>query len=456
MRLCERFVGSYPDLGATLVERIDVTDARTCLQAAFSLGEWRDSQAGRALTALALKAPDDDVLAAAVVSSARGSNLLQLLTGLTENPNRMPPMNLVRQLFATAAALPEHQFQDVVIPLLLRPQAPPRYATWQLAGMATLLDAVDQRGSANADGVIRLSRGMIHEAAQLAADSGAADSDRVVAVELLGRDPNRNDAYRALLARFLTPRHSATLQTSAATALARIPGTETATALLAGWPGYSPSLQSRVLDLLLSRNDGSRLLVEAIERQDVPARQVDSAHRQRLTGTKDAAVRERAAKLFAGDANPDRQRVLDAYQDSLKLSGDVTRGKASFIQRCAACHRLNDVGHAVGPDLASVATKTPQYLLQEILDPNRNVDSRYVEYTAATKNGRVFTGLLAGETASSITLRGQDGREEVLPRADLETLQSSGRSLMPERLEQFLSKQDLADLIAYLTTSAGR
>ena len=103
-----------------------------------------------------------------------------------------------------------------------------------------------------------------------------------------------------------------------------------------------------------------------------------------------------------------------------------------------------------------VANKTPLYLLTEMLDPNRNVDTRYLEYVASTRAGRTVTGVLAAETATSITLRGQEGREEVLPRAELESLQSSGRSLMPEGLEQFLSKQDLADLIAFLTAPAGR
>ena len=88
--------------------------------------------------------------------------------------------------------------------------------------------------------------------------------------------------------------------------------------------------------------------------------------------------------------------------------------------------------------------------MQEILDPNRNVDSRYVEYVAQTKAGRTFNGLLAAETASSITLRGQEGKEQVLLRTDLDELSSGGKSLMPEGLEKDVKKQDMADLIAYL------
>src|SRR5262249_15586828 len=106
--------------------------------------------------------------------------------------------------------------------------------------------------------------------------------------------------------------------------------------------------------------------------------------------------------------------------------------------------------HEVGPDLAAQAGKSPAYWLTEIFDPNRNVDSRYVQYTAVTRRGRTLVGLLTSETATSVTLRAQEGKEEVLLRAELEELASSGKSLMPEGLKKALSKQDVADLIAYV------
>jgi putative heme-binding domain-containing protein len=155
--------------------------------------------------------------------------------------------------------------------------------------------------------------------------------------------------------------------------------------------------------------------------------------------------------VFNGGASPDRRQVLRAYAGVVSMKGDAARGKAVFARRCAVCHRLEGVGHEVGPDLAALAIKSPQYLLNEILDPNRNLDSRYTEYVALTKNGRSFTGLLAAETATSITLRGQEGKQQVLLRADLEELAGTGRSLMPEGLEKDLTRQDLADLIVYLT-----
>jgi putative heme-binding domain-containing protein len=111
---------------------------------------------------------------------------------------------------------------------------------------------------------------------------------------------------------------------------------------------------------------------------------------------------------------------------------------------------LNDTGNAVGPDLASVGDKTPQGLLIAILDPNRAVESRYINYIATTTDDETLTGLLASESATSITLLGPDGNQQTLRRQDLKELRSSNTSLMPEGLEANLKPQDLADLIAFV------
>src|SRR5439155_18671093 len=129
-----------------------------------------------------------------------------------------------------------------------------------------------------------------------------------------------------------------------------------------------PSLKSQALDAFLAKSDSQKDLVAIIENNAIPASNVDAKHRERLLTSKDPDIRSRAAKLFDGPSNADRQKVLRDYQAVVTMNGDVTRGKAVFAKNCAACHRMEDVGHAVGPDLAQVVNKTPQYPLQEILE----------------------------------------------------------------------------------------
>ena len=134
----------------------------------------------------------------------------------------------------------------------------------------------------------------------------------------------------------------------------------------------------------------------------------------------------------------------------LTTTGDAKRGAEGFRKSCAACHQLGGVGNAVGPDLASLGDKSPPALLIAILDPNRAVEARYVGYTAITKGGRTYSGVLAAETGNSITLVGADGKKIDILRSDLDELSSTGKSAMPEGLEKEIKPQEMADLIAHV------
>ncbi len=109
----------------------------------------------------------------------------------------------------------------------------------------------------------------------------------------------------------------------------------------------------------------------------------------------------------------------------------------------------------VGPDLLSaLRTKTREGLLVDILDPSREVDARYINYLVTTRSGRVLSGMIAAETASSITLRRAEKAEDTILRDQIEEVLATAKSVMPEDLEKQLSKQDVADVIAYLISVA--
>jgi putative heme-binding domain-containing protein len=223
--------------------------------------------------------------------------------------------------------------------------------------------------------------------------------------------------------------------------------------LLRNWKSYSPRTRNAVLDVLLRRDEWLKAVLDALEKKEIAASEMDAPFRQHLLDHRGAGVRSRVTKLFAGLINTDRQKVIDSYADVLKLQGDAAKELPIFTKNCAACHKLGDVGNVVGPDLVALANRTPAYLMQEILDPNKNVDSRYIEYQARLKDGRTVSGLLAAETATTIILRGQQHKEETLLRTDIEELRGSGKSLMPEGIEKDVSKKDMADLLAFLTSN---
>jgi putative heme-binding domain-containing protein len=157
---------------------------------------------------------------------------------------------------------------------------------------------------------------------------------------------------------------------------------------------------------------------------------------------------------LAVPAASDRQGLVERYRGQLAEAGDWARGQALFKQHCAACHRLGDLGHVVGPDLASLSNKSNEALLVAVLDPNRAVEWHYKVFHAATKDGRLHAGMIAEEASGSVTLAAADGQRIVLLRSELEELRETEKSLMPEGLEAALAPGDLSDLFGYLRSPA--
>ncbi len=105
----------------------------------------------------------------------------------------------------------------------------------------------------------------------------------------------------------------------------------------------------------------------------------------------------------------------------------------------------------MGPDLSGVAGRPKETLLGDMLDPSRQVAPDFLSYSLVTRDGRALAGILVSDTGEAVTLRRGEGADDVVLRADIEELQASGKSLMPEGLEQRLSLQDVADVLAFLT-----
>ena len=86
------------------------------------------------------------------------------------------------------------------------------------------------------------------------------------------------------------------------------------------------------------------------------------------------------------------------------MKGDAERGKQVFAKTCAACHKVQGVGHDIGPNLAAMKARGPEAILLNVLDPNREVNPQYLSYAVLTTDGRQLTGMIAAETATSVTL----------------------------------------------------
>jgi putative heme-binding domain-containing protein len=288
----------------------------------------------------------------------------------------------------------------------------------------------------------------VRTARSTAADDSKPPAERVRAIRTL----NLADftGMQKLFAELLKSRQPAAVQAAAVETLGGFEQREVAELVLAAWPSMSPQVRASAAETLFSRPAWISAFLDAVERNKVGRGDVDPARINLLQAHPDAKLRARAARLFAGAKLARRQEVVAAYQKALQLKGDKQAGKAVFKKNCAVCHQLEGVGTSVGADLAAIRNRGPDAILLNILDPNREVLPQFLSYLLVTDSGRTITGMIAAESATSITIRRADGTSETVLRVNIEELRSTGMSFMPEGLEQQIDMERMADLVAYL------
>jgi putative heme-binding domain-containing protein len=212
--------------------------------------------------------------------------------------------------------------------------------------------------------------------------------------------------------------------------------------LLANWPKSGPALRGQILNVLMSREQWTKPLIDALGAGKIAFSEIDAAHRDRLRrlGVNFAPVAQRTA-------------VVEQYRAAISMQGDAARGKVHFEKLCASCHQFGGIGHAVGPDLKALTDKSGQAMLTAILDPNAAVESKYTYYIVDTRDDRMITGLIAEETSASVRILQANGVSETVRRIDIKEMKSSRMSMMPEGMEMGMTAQDLADLIKYIQSN---
>ena len=459
VRLAEGKFERAPELGVRITEMLSDADPHVRLQIACTLGEWRNLSSAKALASLALQNAREPLVLTAVISSLADDNAGPVFDAVLSTGGELPEL-LVGQLFATAVGL--NQLEVVIRSLeVVAAPADDSYATWQLGAMVALRDALGLRRQSFAD-LRRLDVSssqslsdklhlFFEQARQIASDRGVRDVKRIRAVKLLGHQGVSLQEDRARLAKLLAPQEPAAIQTAAVDALAQLGGDEVADLLLEDWTSHSPQTRQQVLHVLLSRAIWTATLLDKMEAGRIANSDLDAAHRSKLAAHPDESLRLRAIRLLQDVINPDRQQVVEQWESALALPGNVQAGAAAFDKRCAVCHRPDAQGLSAGPSLAGLTYRSPKSFLLSVLDPNRTVDARYVNYLAITREGRSYLGVLVQESDSSLTIKSQDGRTHVVRREVLEELRCTGKSAMPEGLEKDMNPQEMADLIAYVS-----
>jgi putative heme-binding domain-containing protein len=124
--------------------------------------------------------------------------------------------------------------------------------------------------------------------------------------------------------------------------------------------------------------------------------------------------------------------------------------RATFQLYCAACHKKGDIGTLVGPQLDGISTRGTARVIEDILDPNRNVDVAFRYTTVTLGDGRVLHGLKRREEGQAIVFADLTGRETTIAKSSISKQEPSQLSLMPAALGAAIPEGDFANLLAFL------
>ena len=291
-------------------------------------------------------------------------------------------------------------------------------------------------------------RTLIQQASKTASDENHPPEDRVHAIRLLGLDPAGQTSSQ--LQAFLNPRSADSLQVAAVEALDHLLGAAAAPILLEHWRAYTGPVRLAAVNGLFRHKASLVAVMEAIEAGDLQPWSLSRGRQRQLLRHPDEAMRRRAAVLFSDFADRERQSVYETFRPALSMTGSSEDGRRVFGQVCADCHKIGSLGTEVGPDLLGVVIRNKEVLMTDILMPNETIEAGYEEYLLETTDGRSLSGVIAEQTADSVTLRRAKGEQDIVPRASIAALRSLSVSPMPEDLEKDMSLQDMADLLAYL------
>lgn len=454
LRLSEAFAKESPTLRTRVSALRTDPSPRVRFQLALSAGALPPTDAVPALESILDKDAGDPWTVTAALSSASecAFPLLQALSQVDRKANVALVSRLAAMIGSKGEVRPIAQALGLVADSPLAPGCAVAVLDGLGRGMrasASPLSAWWQKPPPEAAPALEKLRKRFVTAAATVRDDKAEAANRVSGAGLLAYGPFEDAG--AALASALTPAVPGDVQLAALRALATHTDTKVAELLLKNWAGYGPALRKEALDALLARPDRIAKLLDAVEAKQVAPTEFALAQVQQLKAHPNATVRNRALAVFKATADADRAKVVKEYATSLELKGSAEKGRAVFKRSCSACHKLDGVGADVGANLlAALPNKSGEDLLAAVLDPNREVDPRYVSYNVVTADERVLNGVVASESPTSITLRRADGKEDVILRANIATLRSTGLSLMPVGLEKELKPQDVADLFAYL------
>jgi putative membrane-bound dehydrogenase-like protein len=319
-----------------------------------------------------------------------------------------------------------------------------------------LADALARHGGKSVTiGLRRNQPDAVAEAVRILTDDKSDRTKQLQIVQVLGEV--RRPACVPVVLRLACQSPDNALKAAALYALAIYDDHAIADQVLNAYANMSDDVRAAAQSLLVTRRGWASRFLEAIQGGAIDARSIPREVVDRLFLLGDSRIDALATRLFGPvtSATPSELRArIDRLAAVIRAGSGVPKpGKQLFDQQCARCHTLFGKGGKVGPDLTTYRRDDLDAMVLNIINPNAEIREGFSTVVVATIDGRVLSGVVVEQDNNVVVLRGDEGKEIHLPRAEIAELQTKPTSLMPEGLLNQLNDQQIRDLFAYLRST---
>jgi putative heme-binding domain-containing protein len=277
------------------------------------------------------------------------------------------------------------------------------------------------------------------------------------------------DARYAAVARLIPePNLSVELSTQLATAMTKREDDKLPRLFEVAVKNVPHRIHTQIAEILASDVAGGTLLLQLVEqgklspyllRHSVVSQKMQ-AHAQPSWSAKIKLLTERLPAV-----NAELEKLLNARRQSFATAkADIATGSKIFEKHCAVCHQIGGKGAVIGPQLDGIGGRGLERILEDVLDPHRNVDVAFRTTSLTLHDGRIITGLVRREEGEQLVLVGNDGKEFRLNRTDVEERQLLTLSLMPSFVQadekgsfvESMETNDMHHLLAFLLSQTAK
>jgi putative heme-binding domain-containing protein len=294
------------------------------------------------------------------------------------------------------------------------------------------------------------------KALKLLGDAKASNTSRIAIAKTLA-ELGKQEAVMPMVA-LLKSSAAPSLKRGILQAAAKFDDKRLPEALLLGWEGQiagDKALREDALRVMAGRKEWAQILMNFVNEWKVPAKHFTIDIVRQLSLHKDtdidASIEKHWKGLLATGPTPEKKREAERIKAVIKTGlGDAEKGKLQFTARCAVCHKLFNEGGAIGPELTGYDRTNPDFWLDNLFTPSLEIREGFGAYIVKTKGGQILTGLMDAQDSNGIVIKDMAGNKTAIKQADIEKLEASSISLMPEGLTTGMSDADLKDFFAYL------